>query len=849
MPTRKDEFTVFVSCPGDVDPERNCVEGVIDTINNGVFASTHGLRCRTINWKRDAASHIAESAQRSIDAQIPDYDIYLGIMSKRFGRPTGAAGSGTEHEFNAALELRAHSAQPWIMFFFRDSTDLSIQELSDQVAFDQVKRVIEFRKRVQDLGLYKSYSDLAEFRALLRQDLELALHQLVKREPASKAPELEVEQDDEKVLAQFRRAARVFIDKVGPSPTHSRYVEVDSRDAEGNPRGPLTNSLTYVVANQRKAALVLGEFGSGKTTFALHYVYTLAQRWLQQQNEATLPLFLRLREYREVVSIEDWMLDQLAKKLGISLELHTLAQFLRKQRITAVFDGLDEVAGVRDDQGIRVLIRELTKLVNLGISVIVTCRTTFYESQAQSMIPFEKLYIEKLSHHQVIDCARKSLPDDWESFVASIEARFVYLSELAKRPLFLAMMVDLQKNGTLHKIKNAGDLYSEITSAWIAKESLREGAMLNEQARRTVVQYLAFQMMIRERGYFDLTELHDIIRDAIAKRSIHGLAMFDANEVIRDISNAAFMDLDKQNRFRFAHQSFMEFFIAEKFVRELRENKTVDFGVRILYEEIYEHLAQLTNSTEKRRHILSVLSSSDATFIAKVNCIPPLRKQRTPEAIPFLIAVLTSDLNPLLRYVCGYTLAIFQEEYPDVFRLADNREFIKHAYELEQNSLIRCRLALLLSGGVYDDRWLELGPDFSFDEQGLEGIVTAPGIVSAYEQVLRVNREHPVVVEESMRLLAVFVARGRDSNGVAIATLTKFIFTDGFSHEDERVRRMTIWVIAFLRLFEQRTLDGSQAAHQILAKALLDTSLSVRTMARWASGVMADRGINDEVTG
>lgn len=841
MPTSKSEFTVFVSCPGDVDPERNCVEEVIDTINTGVFARTRGLRCRTINWKRDAASNIAESAQRSIDAQTPDYDIYLGIMSKRFGTPTGAAGSGTEHELNAALERRAHGTRPWIMFFFRDSAGLSIQELSDQAAFEQIKSVIEFRKRVQALGLYKSYSDLAEFRSLLRQDLELALHEMVMLKPS----EPDVEHDDDQVLSQFRSAARLFIDKVGPSPTHSRYVEVDSRDAEGNPRGPLANALTYVVATQRKPALVLGEFGSGKTTFALHYVYTLAQRWLQHQNEATLPLFLRLREYREAVSIEDWMLDQLAKKLGIRLELHTLAQFLRKQRITAVFDGLDEVAGARDDQGMRMLIRELSKLVNLGISVIVTCRTTFYESQAQSMIPFEKLYIDKFSHHQVIDCARKSLPDDWESFVASIEERFVYLSELAKRPLFLAMMVGLQQNGTLHKIKNAGDLYSEITSAWIAKESLREGATLNEQARRAVVQYLAFQMMIRERGYFDLTELHDIIREAIVKRSIHGLETFDANQVIRDISNAAFMDLDKQNRFRFAHQSFMEFFIAEKFVRELHENNTADFGLRILYEEIYEHLALLTNSTEKRRPILNVLSSSDATFIAKVNCIPPLRKQRTPEAIPFLISALTSDLNPLLRYVCGYTLAIFQEEYPDVFRLSDNRDFIERAYESEQNSLIRCRLALLLSGGAYDDGWRELGPDFSFDEQGLEGIVTAPGIVSAYERVLRVHREHPVVMEESMRLLAVFVARGRDSTGVALATLTKFIFADGFSHADERVRRMAIWVIAFLRLFEQRTLDGTQA-HQIVSKALLDKSLPVRTMARWASSVMANRGVDDE---
>ncbi|HYC93790.1 MAG TPA: NACHT domain-containing protein [Thermoanaerobaculia bacterium] len=837
MPTPQNEYTIFISSPGDVEAERHAVEEIIDTINNSMFARSHNLRCRTINWKRDTASSIGESPQRAIDGQTPGYDIYLGIMSKRFGTPTGAAGSGTEHEFNSALERRTRHPAPWIMFFFRDGANLSVQELATGDALEQVKRVVEFRRRVEGLGISKSYTDLPEFRDTVRQDLEAALHRLA---TGQKAAEPEPDQNDAEVLAQFREAARSFTERFGNSVRRLRYVEVDSRDADGKPLGPLTNALTYIVATQRKSVVVLGEFGSGKTTFGLHYAYTLAEQWLNKPS-LPLPLFFRLREYRDAEAIEDWILDQMAKKLGVNLELYTLSRFLRRQRLVAILDGLDEVAGARDDQSVRLLIRELTKLVNLGISVIVTCRTTFYESQAQSMASFEKLYIDKLSHHQVIDCARKSLPQEWESFVTSIEERFVYLSELAKRPLFLTMMIDLQQKGTLYKIKNAGDLYSEITGAWIAKESLREGATLNEHERRTIVQFLAFQMFVRERGYFELTELHEIVREMIAAREVYGIETFDVNQVIKDIKNAAFMDLDQQNRFRFAHQSFMEFFVAEKFVRELANNDTTDFGLRILYEEIYEHLALLTDSTQKRQPLLNALSSVDASFVAKVNCIPPLRKQRTPEAIPFLMAALAGDASPLLRYVCGYTLAIFQEEYRDIFSLPDNREFIRHAYETESNSLIRARLAILLSEGTHDEAWRELSPDFVFDEESVEAIVSAPGIVSAYEQVLKVRREHPAVVEESMRLLAVFVATGHDETGVALAVLTKYIFADGFCHRDERVRRMAIWVIVYLRLFGHHTLDGTQA-HQIVSKALLDTSLSVRAIARWATGVMSSHG-------
>ncbi|PYL26201.1 MAG: hypothetical protein DMF37_02915 [Verrucomicrobia bacterium] len=41
-------------------------------------------------------------AQDVINHQLAEYDIFLGIMSCRFGSPTKRAHSGTEEEFNRA---------------------------------------------------------------------------------------------------------------------------------------------------------------------------------------------------------------------------------------------------------------------------------------------------------------------------------------------------------------------------------------------------------------------------------------------------------------------------------------------------------------------------------------------------------------------------------------------------------------------------------------------------------------------------------------------------------------------------------------------------------------------------
>ena len=468
--------------------------------------------------------------------------------------------------------------------------------------------------------------------------------------------------------------------------------------------------------------------------------------------------------------------------------------------------------------------------------LIVTCRTTFYESQVHGIVPFEKLYIEKFDPFQVADCARKSLPEEWSAFMESIRARFIHLSELAARPLFLRMLIMLQQTGRLYRINNVGDLYSELTNDWIKKESLREGSLLNEEARRRVVHYLAFTMMLRERGYFELEELRGVVREMMLQKRIAGLEGLDANEVIRDIPNRGFMDVE-ENKFRFAHQSFMEFFVAEKFVQDLLAKNTSDFSQRILYEEIYEHIAQLTDTTDKRKTLLSVLSDPEVPFIVKVNCIPPLRKQRTPEAIEYLLSALVNDADPLLRYVCGYTLRTFQEDSPDIFSTPANSEFLGRAYEDEHNSLIRCRLALLLTDGAYVESHRELSPDYRFDDGSLAEIVAARGIVAAYEQVLKVRREHPAVIEESMRLLALFVDSGRDSTGVAYSVLTKFMFADGFSHGDQRVRRMTIWVIGFLRLFERQDQEGLRASH-IVSNGQRDRFPAVRRIARWAADLI-----------
>jgi hypothetical protein len=50
--------------------------------------------------------------------RINDCDLLIGIFWKRFGTPTADGTTGTEHEFNLALQSWKEKGRPQIMFYF-----------------------------------------------------------------------------------------------------------------------------------------------------------------------------------------------------------------------------------------------------------------------------------------------------------------------------------------------------------------------------------------------------------------------------------------------------------------------------------------------------------------------------------------------------------------------------------------------------------------------------------------------------------------------------------------------------------------------------------------------------------
>ena len=116
-----DRIKVFISCPSDVEEEKQIVRKTCASISKGL-RRTMNVELKPIDWRADVIPLITGiSTQAVIDRQLEDsnYDIYLGIMWKRFGDKQSDGLTPTESEFQNALKRMKKTGKPIIKFYFK----------------------------------------------------------------------------------------------------------------------------------------------------------------------------------------------------------------------------------------------------------------------------------------------------------------------------------------------------------------------------------------------------------------------------------------------------------------------------------------------------------------------------------------------------------------------------------------------------------------------------------------------------------------------------------------------------------------------------------------------------------
>lgn len=89
---------IFIASPGDVPDSRSSVRHAIERMNR-LLAKDNGFLLEPIGWE-DIPPGRSQRAQEIINPYIDASSIFVGILNRRFGQPTGVAESGTEEEYS-----------------------------------------------------------------------------------------------------------------------------------------------------------------------------------------------------------------------------------------------------------------------------------------------------------------------------------------------------------------------------------------------------------------------------------------------------------------------------------------------------------------------------------------------------------------------------------------------------------------------------------------------------------------------------------------------------------------------------------------------------------------------------
>ena len=175
MPRPEQVIVVLAASPSDLEPERTQLEDVIRELNLS-WSHSLGFRLQLVRWETHGYPGVGDDPQDVLNRELPDDpDIFIGLMWSRYGTATGRAGSGTEEEFNKALER--HKQEPGsirIMFYFKDAP-LAPSDIDP----DQLCRVVRFRESLGAEGtLYWTFRTPADFKQLLRIHLSRQLQEL-----------------------------------------------------------------------------------------------------------------------------------------------------------------------------------------------------------------------------------------------------------------------------------------------------------------------------------------------------------------------------------------------------------------------------------------------------------------------------------------------------------------------------------------------------------------------------------------------------------------------------------------------------------------------------------------------
>jgi hypothetical protein len=587
-------YYVFLASPGDVQEERRAVRAFFDGFNRNQ-ARFRGLRFEVVDWENYSSAGVGRPqeliTEQTLERFQPSLALVIGIMAQRFGSPSGTHESGTEEEFEWAVESWRTRGYPEVKWYFRKIEGLQVDPDPDKAlaGIEQWRKVKAFRARMDEMEprLYtREYRDLPAFGDLLDQDLGQWLNAPERPWSAGPpGPDHPLPPGD-RLIQLTQRLDDSFVEQmrtgenIDAAQATARYVPLvfRTRKTSGTQGrgGPDEGPLEEFLAAERRL-LVVGGGGSGKTTTMRHLAAQAADRALTDPR-APVPVYVRLNSF----DTSEGGLGALLRLIGVALDLEpTQAESEWRSGSRALlflFDGLNEVARAYRETCTRALLTVLQGPHPLHRYVVTTRpggpleQVAGYSTEASALVILDLLDLRPEQVRRYVAAQGRS--DDYERIRPHVEG-------LASSPFLLwAITRALDSAPSGMAVRSRGGLLRNLIDYYIyevrerGKAAPRPTTYNYALVKKPVLARLALRMSGEERTA--VPEDLPLWQDVLA----HLHEIEQAYEGILELTPEVFMPADRTaaglldevvdngvlireaGTLRFLHESVQEYFAA-----------------------------------------------------------------------------------------------------------------------------------------------------------------------------------------------------------------------------------------------------------------------------------------------
>jgi formylglycine-generating enzyme required for sulfatase activity len=408
---------------------------------------------------------------------------------------------------------------------------------------------------------------------------------------------------------------------------------------------------------------ILGEFGTGKTWFTLHYAYTAMNRYLKAKEQGLerprVPLVIQLRDYSRALDCESLFSDFFFRKHEIPLPGYSaFEQLNRMGKLLLIFDGFDEMADKMDRQKMINNFWEIARIVVPGAKAILTCRTEHFPEAKEGRAllnaelkastanltgeppQFEVLDLEKFDDDQI----RKALSLRTDPKTVNLILSHPQILDLARRPVLMEFILEALPEIERGKRVDLARIYLYATRAKMERDIKSERTFTSMPDKLYFMCELSWEMLTTETMSLNYRlfpdRLKSLFGEIVSKEK-------DLDHWHYDMMRNTLLIRNHDGDYTPAHRSLLEFFVGFKAAAELGVLPP-DFTA------FAQNQSNEDSALNARDYPWNSYFRREKDQDGKVRLIPPLRRF-SPGNTDRALDILGRLGDSVLRFVCEIT--------------------------------------------------------------------------------------------------------------------------------------------------------------------------------------------------